>query len=295
MKPISALIRTWNSERTLERTFVSLQQQEPAIDEYIVVDSGSTDGTLTIAQQYGAKILRYPEGEAFNYSRALNIGMAAVRNDLVLIISSHVELLYPDVVRLMARYLEEFSAAGSYCTFTKAERVNKEASDLARGKLVSVIFKGNFDGHNGLWNALSLVAKSAWREHPFSEDIPRAEDQEWAQWQYLHASKPTVQIRNAGATYNNPYTNVKKDALDYAVIAHRLMPSMATWPAIFRLGLSATWAGLRGRTDVASRLYLCAWETARAHFDTSHWHALGHMKSNAGGMAPTVCSRKDRA
>lgn len=285
MRPVSAVIRTWNSERTLERTLASLQQQEPAIDEYIVVDSGSTDGTLEIARKFHARILMYPQGEEFNYSRALNIGIAEAGNEHILIISSHVVLLYPDVVRLMSDYLDEFDAVGAYCKFRKDDADSMALAEQCRGMLVTLIYSDNFDGHNGLWNPCALIRKAAWMDHPFSEDMPRAEDQEWAWWHYRHTRRPTVQIRNAGALYLNPYRSRRKEALDYAVIAHRLMPANASWRAIMRLCLNAITAGLRGRTDEAYYCLLCAWETGRAHFGTEHWHGRAHLKKHIGHQA----------
>lgn len=51
--PISAFIITKNEEERLPKTISALQ---PWVDEIIVVDSGSTDRTVSIAQQMGAKV-----------------------------------------------------------------------------------------------------------------------------------------------------------------------------------------------------------------------------------------------
>src|SRR5438132_13277777 len=83
--PISVLIRTFNSGQTLEHVMRALPLAEG--DEFLVVDSGSTDATLAIATRHGARVFR-PEGP-FNYSRSLNVGFAAARNPWVLVLSSH--------------------------------------------------------------------------------------------------------------------------------------------------------------------------------------------------------------
>ena len=67
---ISVLIRTFNSGRTLDQVMAALPLQEG--DEFLVVDSGSTDHTLAIAERRGARVIR-PEGP-FNYSKSLNAG-----------------------------------------------------------------------------------------------------------------------------------------------------------------------------------------------------------------------------
>ena len=82
---ISVLIRTFNSGKTLEEVLAGLPLAEG--DEFVVVDSGSTDDTLAIAKRHGARVIQ-PAGP-FNYSKSLNLGFAAARNPWVLVLSSH--------------------------------------------------------------------------------------------------------------------------------------------------------------------------------------------------------------
>jgi len=57
MPPITALIYTYNDGARLGRALESLR----ACDEFIVVDSGSSDETVRIAQEYGAFVRRAGE------------------------------------------------------------------------------------------------------------------------------------------------------------------------------------------------------------------------------------------
>jgi glycosyltransferase involved in cell wall biosynthesis len=54
---ISACLITLNEERNLPRCLKSVA---PLVDEIVIVDSGSTDGTLEIAREFGARVLHQP-------------------------------------------------------------------------------------------------------------------------------------------------------------------------------------------------------------------------------------------
>jgi glycosyltransferase involved in cell wall biosynthesis len=55
--PITVVILTWNEEANLEPCLASLAGWAA---EVIVVDSGSTDGTLAIAERFGARVAHHP-------------------------------------------------------------------------------------------------------------------------------------------------------------------------------------------------------------------------------------------
>jgi glycosyltransferase involved in cell wall biosynthesis len=55
--PITAIIPTYNEEANLE---ACMQGLSGWIGEVFVVDSGSTDATIAIAEQYGARVVRHP-------------------------------------------------------------------------------------------------------------------------------------------------------------------------------------------------------------------------------------------
>lgn len=54
---LSAVIITFNEERNIERCLLSVSD---VCDELLVVDSGSTDHTVSIAQRLGARVIHHP-------------------------------------------------------------------------------------------------------------------------------------------------------------------------------------------------------------------------------------------
>ena len=59
---ISVIIPTWNAERTLTATLSALVPAlvDGVVREVILVDSGSTDQTVAIADSFGARVIQQP-------------------------------------------------------------------------------------------------------------------------------------------------------------------------------------------------------------------------------------------
>lgn len=62
MKKVTIIMPTYNAERTIEKSLVSIREQAYEQDkiEILVVDGGSSDQTVDIAKKYGAVILKNP-------------------------------------------------------------------------------------------------------------------------------------------------------------------------------------------------------------------------------------------
>ncbi|HWE52081.1 MAG TPA: glycosyltransferase family 2 protein [Bryobacteraceae bacterium] len=87
--PLSVLLPVWNCETTIRATLASVSWAE----ELLVVDSFSTDATLTICREYGARILQH---EYVNSATQKNWAVGQCRYDWVLQIDSD-EVIPPDL------------------------------------------------------------------------------------------------------------------------------------------------------------------------------------------------------
>ena len=87
--PVTILLPTLN-----ERAFVTdcldglCAQDYPCVDEILVVDGGSTDGTRDIVQRYGGNV-RLVDNPKVTAAAAMNAGLAAARNDLIVRADAH--------------------------------------------------------------------------------------------------------------------------------------------------------------------------------------------------------------
>ncbi|WP_238653616.1 glycosyltransferase [Paenibacillus piscarius] len=103
-KPLITLCMIVRNEAdTLARCLRSIQG---AADEIIVVDTGSTDSTCSIARSFGARIIRFPwKG---NFAAARNAGLDAARGTWILVLDADEELDPGSINELLvcAKHLE---------------------------------------------------------------------------------------------------------------------------------------------------------------------------------------------
>ncbi len=192
---ISVLIRTFNSSKTLEAVMAALPLAEG--DEFVVVDSGSTDETVAIASRRGARVLR-PENP-FNYSKSLNLGFAAARNPWVLVLSSHCIPASSGMLALLRRTASEAAASvaviyghADLCKPTDAA-ATPDYIDQARWERSRPQTTGN---------RLALYRRACWEEHSFAEHLVTAEDLDWFLWA-LRRGYSAIRVPQAWALYRN--------------------------------------------------------------------------------------------
>ena len=85
---ISIITVSYNSEATIETTFQSVANQTHDNIEYIVVDGGSTDGTLDLITKYSKHISKWVSEPDKGLYDAMNKGIAMATGDVVGLINS---------------------------------------------------------------------------------------------------------------------------------------------------------------------------------------------------------------
>lgn len=194
----TALIRTHDSSPRVERTVAALLAQTHPPARIVAVDSGSSPGQRRALAALVDTIVDYP-AEPFNYSKAINLGVAACRTPWLLIISSHIVL---KDVRSIERASAEMNAIGASAFYL--HRGTEPAWKL------EPIDRRTFDGRNGLSNACAFLQTQAVVERPFREDVFSAEDQEWAADHFRRHGATILRIGIDSLKYDNPNENELK-------------------------------------------------------------------------------------
>jgi rhamnosyltransferase len=178
MPKVSIIIRCYNEEEHIGRLLSGILQQTIKDVEIIVVDSGSTDATLSIARRYPVRILHIAPQD-FSFGRSLNRGCAAAEGELLVFASAHVYPLYKDwLEKLIAQFEQNPAVALSY----GGQRGN-EVTKYSEHQVFAHWFpaKSNLDqDHPFCNNANAAVRRSLWERFPYDEQLTGLEDLDWA-------------------------------------------------------------------------------------------------------------------
>lgn len=108
-KPLISIITVvLNSERYLEETILSVINQPYDNIEYIIIDGGSSDGTLDIIKKYENKINYWVSEKDSGIYEAMNKGIALVTGDWVNFVNSS-DTINKDAYGVISDYLVDCS------------------------------------------------------------------------------------------------------------------------------------------------------------------------------------------
>lgn len=217
---VSAVIRAHNEGKHIGRLLKGLAQQTVQLDEIILVDSGSTDDTVAIAQAAGCTIVHIAKSE-FSFGRALNRGCAAASGDILLFASAHVYPVYNTYVEHIVSAFDRDGVAIAY-----GRQVGDERTKFSESRVMLKWFP-----NQNIWdqdhpfsnNANAAVLKSVWHETPYDETLTGLEDLDFAKkalgkgYKIAYvADAPVVHVHEeTWSTIRNRY---RREAMAYARI-----------------------------------------------------------------------------
>ncbi|MDA8174588.1 MAG: glycosyltransferase family 2 protein [Nitrospiraceae bacterium] len=111
MLKVSIITITFNSKRYLEQTIQSVLDQDYPDIEYIIVDGGSTDGTLDIIRKYENRISTWISEPDKGIADAMNKGIKMASGNIIGII--HADDFYePEAIKAVAEIFSKDPSIG---------------------------------------------------------------------------------------------------------------------------------------------------------------------------------------
>lgn len=323
MKKVSVIVRCYNEADHIGRLLSGIVQQSHPVHEIIVVDSGSTDGTLEIAKKFPVEI-KHIAKENFSFGRSLNIGCQAASGEFLLFASAHVYPVYDDWISELLKPFDDDRVA---CVYGK-QRGN-EITKFSESQIFSRWFpeQNDFDqSHPFCNNANAVVRKSVWLKQPYDEGLTGLEDIAWAQkavnedHKIAYAASAVVKhvhdesaqqilnrYRREAIAMKAIYPNEKFTAVDFLHMfnSNVISDCMAakskkvfwrSFPSIVTFRLMQAWGTFRGYSQVGQVskalrqkfYYPSADESFEAEIDGVD---SGRVPIEYGGMSTTVARR----
>lgn len=179
MKLVSIVIRTLNEGLYLEELLIAIENQRK-LDfrtEVVIVDSGSSDSTISIAEKYNCRITYIAKND-FTFGRSLNVGSRFANGEILVFISGHCIPVNDRWLQNLILPILEKKASLSY-----GGQTGRDTTKYSEDKIFKKYFpnktlipqKGFFCN-----NANSALDQKVWSDYLFNEMITGLEDMELA-------------------------------------------------------------------------------------------------------------------
>lgn len=136
---VSIITPSYNQAAYLERTILSVLEQDYPNIEYIVIDGGSDDGSVDVIQRYADRLAYWESVKDKGQTDAINKGFSHAHGEILAWLNSD-DILYSHAVREAAAYLTTHPDCGlvyGNCDFIDAEdrvigRFNAKQTDYKK-------------------------------------------------------------------------------------------------------------------------------------------------------------------
>jgi len=209
---ISVLIPVKNGGDDLARCLdrIAAQRVDDTV-EVVVVDSGSSDGSVELARARGAVVQEIPARE-FDHGATRNRAAAAARGELLVFTSQDAYAEHDDWLAQLTAPLADEGVAGSYgrqlahhhapppevyfldFLYGPASRTQR-LSDGAGVSMETTLFS----------NVNAAIRRELFASYPFAEDMIMSEDQEWSRRVLLDGYELRY-VAGAAVRHSHDYT-----------------------------------------------------------------------------------------
>jgi rhamnosyltransferase len=252
-------------------TAVNAQRVDRPV-EILVVDSGSTDGSRTLARRHGARVVEIPRA-AFGHGRTRNTLMELAQGD-------HVAFLTQDSCPAhsgwLAALLRGFTLADNVALVFGPQRPRPDASPMVRRELLEAFDrfgKEAIDDSAFFSSANGAVARWAWERVPF-RDVAYGEDHVLAR-DVLSLGLAKAYVPEAEVIHSHdlpPLRAFRRYFHDYRALSH---------VTGLREPLTPRYIAARVRNDVArDRAFM-----RREQLEIQTWRSMKHHVARALGIS----------
>lgn len=223
----SIVIRTYNEERYLRQLLVAIDQQSvpSSARETVIVDSGSTDGTLKIADEFKTKIVNINK-EEFSFGRSLNLGIENSAGQYMVMISGH---CVPERKEWLANLVSPFQRDNKI-GITYGRQLPGPDTFFSEKQIFAKYFPDSETPSQRDFfcnNANAAVRKDVWERFKYDEELTGLEDMHLAK--RACADSLTVHYAHDAPVFHyhhETWTQVRRRFQREAIALRQIMPEL---------------------------------------------------------------------
>ena len=223
---VSVVIRTLNEQQHLGQLLsaISKQIRDGFEIEIVIIDSGSTDKTLSIAKSFNCKITHIKKSE-FTFGRSLNMGSDFATGEILVYVSGHCIPESDSWLKMLIKPILDGVAGYSYGrqigfeTTKYSERRLFEKYFPSQSKIPQKDFFCN--------NANAAISRQVWLDHKFDEQVTGLEDMELAKrFCYLGGQVAYVSEAAIHHIHNESWSQTRRRYEREAIALQLIMPEV---------------------------------------------------------------------
>jgi len=297
----SIVIRTLNEAQHLDdlMQMIAGQKTDGLEVETVLIDSGSTDGTVTIAEAHGARITTISKTE-FSFGRSLNRGCDFATGDFLVFISGHCVPVDPHWLQRLCQPLIDGTT-----NYTYGRQIGDDTSNYSERRIFAKYFPDTSQvPQEGFFcnNANSAITRTAWERFRFDEELTGLEDMELAK-RMVQAGYKIGYVANAPVFHHHQesWRQVRRRFEREALALRRIMPEVhLTWLDVARFTIASIWGDWRAarRNKITStRLIDMAryrWNQFTGSYKGNHQHKVLSQGAKERFFYPQVSKKADQ-
>lgn len=206
---VSVITPSYNQAQYLEATIRSVLEQDYDAVEYIIIDGGSTDGSVDIIRRYADRLAYWVSEKDRGQTDALNKGFARARGDILAWLNSD-DTYEPGAIREAVDYLKAHPEAGM--VYGDANFIDEHGRVIGRFPSAQTDYRRLRNGYVHVAQQSSFFRADLWRKvGPLDPTFYFAMDYDL--WVRLAAEAPLHYIPRLWANFRL-HSNAKTVAAD---------------------------------------------------------------------------------
>jgi GT2 family glycosyltransferase len=235
---VTIIVRSFNEGWALRGTLAAVQSQEFRNWELIVVDSGSTDGSVEMIQKVRPRFFVQIRRNDYNPSRVLNLGMKLSETEFAIFLNADATPQGPHWLLPLVRALQDPATAAVF-----GKQIPRPDCPAVYAHDYERCFGG--DRESARWDHFfSMVSsglrKDVWERRGFLECLQYSEDDEYTRWCRANGYKvayvpESVVAHSHNYTARQAYRRSHGEARALAFV-WKGSPRQFNWPRTVLLG-----------------------------------------------------------